>query len=330
VPTEELINVKGSVVKEDHIQQFRTTFRGELIRPGEEGYENARKIWNASVDKHPGIVARCLGVADVVAAVNFARENELLVAVRGGGHNVGGRALCDGGLVIDLSRMKDIHVDPAKRTARVLGGATLGEVDRETHVFGLAVLAGIVSRTGIAGLTLGGGVGWLMRKFGMTIDNVLSFETVTADGKVLTASADENDDLFWALRGGGGNFGVVASFQFRAHAVGLCSADCWFIRAPPPCRCSASSATSCSQLLTNSPPTPLCCTHPTECQWWESFPAIAESLRKASACSSHSEDLGRPYWTRSSLCPFPPCNRYWMPFSWTAITTTGNRPCNRN
>ena len=123
MPTEELINVKGSVVKEDHIQQFRTTFRGELIRPGEEGYENARKIWNASVDKHPGIVARCLGVADVVAAVNFARENELLVAVRGGGHNVGGRALCDGGLVIDLSRMKDIHVDPAKRTARVLGGA---------------------------------------------------------------------------------------------------------------------------------------------------------------------------------------------------------------
>jgi len=126
VPTEELINVKGSVVKEDHIQQFRTTFRGELIRPGEEGYENARKIWNASVDKHPGIVARCLGVADVVAAVNFARENELLVAVRGGGHNVGGRALCDGGLVIDLSRMKGIHVDPAKRTARVQGGATLG------------------------------------------------------------------------------------------------------------------------------------------------------------------------------------------------------------
>jgi len=186
VPTEELINVKGSVVKEDHIQQFRTTFRGELIRPGEEGYENARKIWNASVDKHPGIVARCLGVADVVA-------------VRGGGHNVGGRALCDGGLVIDLSRMKDIHVDPAKRTARVLGGATLGEVDRETHVFGLAVPAGIVSRTGIAGLALGGGVGWLMRKFGMTIDNVLSFETVTADGKVLTVWVPEILSRFFQI-----------------------------------------------------------------------------------------------------------------------------------
>ena len=219
MPIGELINVKGSVVKDDHIQRFQTTFRGEVIRPGEDGYENARKIWNLSVDKHPGIVARCLGVADVVAAVNFARENELLVAVRGGGHNVGGRALCDGGLVIDLSRMKGIHVDAATLTARVSGGATLGDVDRETHAFGLAVPAGIVSRTGIAGLTLGGGVGWLMRKFGMTIDNVLSFETVTADGRVLTASAGENSDLFWALRGGGGNFGVVASFEFRAHAV---------------------------------------------------------------------------------------------------------------
>src|SRR5262249_53596307 len=149
-------NTKGSIVHQDRIQQFQTAFRGELIRPGDEGYESARKIWNASVDKHPGIVARCLGVADVVAAVNFARENELLVAIRGGGHNVGGRALCDGGLVIDMSRMKGIHVDPTKRTARVQGGATLGEVDRETHVFGLAVPAGIVSRTGIAGLTLGG------------------------------------------------------------------------------------------------------------------------------------------------------------------------------
>jgi len=169
MPAQELINTKGSIVHEDRVRRFQATFRGEFIRPGEEGYEYARKIWNVSVDKHPGIVARCSGVADVVAAVNFARENELLVAVRGGGHNVGGRALCDGGLVIDLSRMKGIHVDPAKRTARVQGGATLGEVDRETHVFGLAVPAGIISRTGIAGLTLGGGVGWLMRKFGMTM-----------------------------------------------------------------------------------------------------------------------------------------------------------------
>jgi FAD/FMN-containing dehydrogenase len=219
MPVQELINTKGSVVKDDSIQQLRTVCRGDVIRRGEDGYENACKIWNAGVQKRPGIVARCSEVADVVAAVNFARENELLAAVRGGGHNVGGRALCDGGLVIDLSRMKDIHVEPAKRTVRVQGGATLGDVDHETHIFGLAVPAGIVSRTGIAGLTLGGGVGWLMRKFGMTVDNVLSFEVVTAGGKMLTASACENEDLFWALRGGGGNFGVVTSFEFRAHPV---------------------------------------------------------------------------------------------------------------
>jgi hypothetical protein len=216
---EELINTNGSVVQENRIEQFRSNFRGDVTRRGEDGYENACKIWNAGVQKRPGIVARCSGVADVLAAINFARENELLTAVRGGGHNVGGRALCDEGLVIDLSRMKGIHIEPAKHTARVQGGATLGDVDRGTHSFGLAVPAGIVSRTGIAGLTLGGGVGWLMRKFGMTIDNVLSFEVVTADGKILTASASENEDLFWALRGGGGNFGVVTSFEFRAHPV---------------------------------------------------------------------------------------------------------------
>jgi hypothetical protein len=219
VSAQELINTNGSVVEESRIQRFRTTFREDIIRPGDDGYENARKIWNASVEKRPGILARCSGVADVVEAVNFARENELLAAVRGGGHNVGGRALCDGGLVIDLSRMKGIHVDSARRTARVQGGATLGDVDHETHAFGLAVPVGIVSKTGIAGLTLGGGVGWLIRKFGMTIDNVLSFEVVTAEGKVLTASSGENEDLFWALRGGGSNFGVVASFEFRAHPV---------------------------------------------------------------------------------------------------------------
>jgi FAD binding domain/Berberine and berberine like len=219
MPLQELINTKGSVVREESIQQFRTKFQGDLVRPGEDAYERARQIWNVSVEKRPGMIARCSGVADVVAAVNFAGENELLVAVRGGGHNVGGRALCEGGLVIDLSRMKGIHVDPVKRTARVQGGATLADVDRETHLFGLAVPAGVVSRTGIAGLTLGGGVGWLMRRFGMTIDNVLSFETVTADGKVLTASAHENADLFWGLRGGGGNFGVVTSFEFQAHPV---------------------------------------------------------------------------------------------------------------
>ena len=203
----------------DSIERFLAAFQGEVIQPGDAGYETARRIWNASIDKRPGIIARCSGVADVVAAVNFARENELLVAVRGGGHNVAGRALCEDGIVIDLSSMKGIRVDARHRTARVQGGATLGDVDRETHVFGLAVPVGVVSRTGIAGLTLGGGVGWLVRKYGLTCDNVISFDIVTADGKAQVASANENGDLFWALRGGGGNFGVVTSFEFRAHPV---------------------------------------------------------------------------------------------------------------
>ena len=215
----ELINAEGNVVSDDRVEAFRTGLRGEVIRPGDPAYDEARRIWNATIDKHPGIIARCSGVADVVDAVNFARENYLLVAVRGGGHNVGGRALCEGGMVIDLSRMKGIHVDAKNRTARVQAGATLGDVDRETHLYGLAVPAGVVSATGIAGLTLGGGVGWLVRKYGLTCDNLLSCDIVTAEGKLLTASAEDNGDLFWALRGGGGNFGVVTSFEYRLHPV---------------------------------------------------------------------------------------------------------------
>ena len=201
------------------IQRLASAFRGELFRPGDTGYDKARRIWNASIDKHPAVIARCSGVADIVSAVNFAREKNLLTAIRGGGHNVGGRALCDDGIVIDLSRMRSVHVDPANRTVRVQGGATLEDLDRETHAFGLAIPSGVVSKTGIAGLTLGGGVGWLIRKYGMSIDNLLSCQVVTADGKILEASGSENDDLFWALRGGGGNFGVVASFEFRAHPL---------------------------------------------------------------------------------------------------------------
>jgi hypothetical protein len=201
------------------VEAFRLTMRGEVLLPSDNGYDTVRKIWNASIDKHPAIIARCTGVADVMAAVNFARENALLVAVRGGGHNVGGKALCDGGILIDLSLMKAVLVDTRNRTARVQGGATLGDVDRETHVFGLAVPLGVVSKTGVGGLTLGGGVGWLVRKYGLTCDNVLSFEVVTADGQCLVASAHENEDLFWALRGGGGNFGVVTSFEYRLHPV---------------------------------------------------------------------------------------------------------------
>ena len=201
------------------ITSFRSAFRGQVFEPADAGYDEARQIWNASVSKRPGLIARCTGVADIVAAVKFARANNLLTSIRGGGHNVGGRALCDDGLVIDLSCMRSVFVDEATRRVRVHGGATLGDMDRETHVFGLAVPCGIVPKTGIGGLTLGGGVGWLIRKYGMTIDNLLSCQIVTADGKVLTASASENADLFWALRGGGGNFGVVTSFEFQAHPV---------------------------------------------------------------------------------------------------------------
>jgi hypothetical protein len=201
------------------IQSFRSTFNGQFFESGDAGYNDARRIWNASVKKHPRLIAQCSGVADVVAAVNFARANDLLTAIRGGGHNVGGRALCDDGIVIDLTRMRSVYVDAANQRVRVQGGATLGDLDRETHVFGLAVPCGIVPKTGIGGLTLGGGVGWLLRKYGMSIDNLLSCQVITADGRALTASATEYEDLFWALRGGGGNFGVVTSFEFRAHPV---------------------------------------------------------------------------------------------------------------
>ena len=201
------------------LQTLKATFRGELLEPADSAYENARKIWNASIDKRPKFIARCAGVADVVDAVRFGNSNSLLTAIRGGGHNVGGRALCDDGLVIDLSRMRSVHVDPANSTVRVQGGATLGDLDRETHLFGLAVPCGIVPKTGIGGLTLGGGVGWLLRKYGMSIDNLLSCQVVTADGAMLTANANEHEDLFWALRGGGGNFGVVTSFEFQGRPV---------------------------------------------------------------------------------------------------------------
>ncbi len=201
------------------VQEFRSAFHGQVFEAADAGYDDARRIWNASVEKRPRVIARCAGLADVMSAVKFARNNDLITAIRGGGHNVGGRALCDDGMVVDLSRMRAVYVDSVRGTVRVQGGATLGDMDHETHVFGLAVPCGIVPKTGIGGLTLGGGVGWLMRKYGMTIDNLLSCQLVTADSDILTASASEHEDLFWAVRGGGGNFGVVTSFEFRAHPV---------------------------------------------------------------------------------------------------------------
>lgn len=201
------------------LPDLKSNFAGDLIVPTDPTYNEVRKIWNASIDKKPSMIARCKGTADVIAAVNYGRTNGMLTSIRGGGHNVGGRSLCDDGLVIDLSLMRAVYVDPANRTVRVQGGTTLGDMDRETHPFGLTVPVGIVPKTGVAGLTLGGGVGWLVRKYGMSIDNLLACQVVTADGQVLTASLSENEDPFWALRGGGGNFGVVTSFEFRAHPV---------------------------------------------------------------------------------------------------------------
>jgi FAD/FMN-containing dehydrogenase len=196
-------------------------FRGEVLLPGDDGYEDARQIWNGMFDRRPAIIARCVGTRDVVQAVNFARDNNLLVAVKGGGHNSAGNAVCDDGMMIDLSPMRRAHVDPENQTVRVDGGALLGDLDAETQLFGLAVSGGgIISHTGVGGLTLGGGFGWISRKHGFAIDNLLSAEVVTADGELVTASPDENPDLFWGIRGGGGNFGIVTSFQFRCVEIG--------------------------------------------------------------------------------------------------------------
>jgi FAD/FMN-containing dehydrogenase len=191
-----------------------------MVGPDDDGYDAARAVWNGAIDRRPACVAGCTGVADVVAAVRFARERDLLVAVRSGGHGVGGHAVCDGGLVIDLSPMKGIRVDAAARTARAEAGVLWGELDRETQLHGLATVGGIVTHTGIAGLTLGGGIGWLTRKHGATVDNLLSADLVTAEGELVTVSADQHADLFWGVRGGGGNFGVVTSFEYRLHPVG--------------------------------------------------------------------------------------------------------------
>jgi FAD/FMN-containing dehydrogenase len=202
------------------VAALRGTLRGTVALPGEDGYETARTIWNAMVDRKPGLVVRCLGAADVICAVKLARDHKLHVAVRSGGHNIAGNAVCDGGLLIDLSLMKSVRVDAETRTARVEPGATLADFDKEAQAFALATPLGINSTTGVAGLTLGGGFGWTTRKFGLTIDNLLSADVVTAEGRLVRASDKDNQDLFWALRGGGGNFGVVTSFEFKLHPVG--------------------------------------------------------------------------------------------------------------
>ena len=199
--------------------ELRASLRGELIQPGDASYEEARKVYNGMIDRRPALIVRCADVADVIAAVNFARECNLLVSIRSGGHNAGGLGVCDDGLVIDLSRIRYTHVHPVAGTVRVGAGCTWGDVDHATHAYGLAVPSGIISTTGVGGLTLGGGIGYLTRKYGLAIDNLLAADVVLADGRLVTADKEQNADLFWALRGGGGNFGVVTSFLFQAHPV---------------------------------------------------------------------------------------------------------------
>jgi FAD/FMN-containing dehydrogenase len=204
----------------DAIEALKVATRGQVLLPADSGFDEARSIWNAMIDRRPALIVRCAGVADVRRAVAFARENDLLLAVRGGAHNIAGSAVCDDGLMIDLSPMKSVRVDPVARRAYVEPGATLADFDHEAQAFGLAIPLGINSTTGVSGLTLGGGFGWLSRKYGMTVDSLVSADVVTADGELVRAAADSHEDLFWAIRGGGGNFGVVTMFEFQLHPVG--------------------------------------------------------------------------------------------------------------
>jgi FAD/FMN-containing dehydrogenase len=207
-------------IQPDHLQALKARLRGSVVAPTDQGYDDARAVWNAMIDRRPAAIARCLGAGDIVAALEFAREHGLRVSIKAGGHNISGLAVCDGGLTIDLSPMRGVFVDPRARLARAQAGCLLGDVDRETQMHGLAAVLGFVSATGIAGLTVGGGFGYLTRRFGWTCDNLRSMEVVTAAGRLVTASRHENEDLFWGLRGGGGNFGIVSSFEYELHAVG--------------------------------------------------------------------------------------------------------------
>ncbi|MHB8567381.1 MAG: FAD-binding oxidoreductase [Nitrososphaerales archaeon] len=216
----ELSEVHSKTVSTEALNALRSDFRGEVVLPGDSSYEQTRKVWNGMIDKRPAMIARCAGTSDIIKVVKFAREHHLIVSVRGGGHNVAGNAVCDGGLMIDLSRMRGVWVDPIHKKVRAEPGVTWREFDLETQAFGLASTGGLVSSTGIAGFTLGGGIGWLVRKYGLALDNLVSVDVVTANAQLVTASVSENTDLFWGVRGGGGNLGVVSSFEYKVHPVG--------------------------------------------------------------------------------------------------------------
>jgi FAD/FMN-containing dehydrogenase len=244
------------VLEESVVQKLKANLRGELLRPGDETYDETRTVWNGMIDHRPALIARCAGVADVIGTVSFARDHDLLVSVRGGGHNIAGKGVCTGGLMIDLSRMRSVAVDPLNRTARVEGGATLGELDGATQASGLATTAGVVTHTGVAGLTLGGGVGRLARRYGLACDNLLSVDLVTADGQAVRTSATENSDLFWGVRGAGANFGVATSFEFQLHpSAQACWEASWSIPWRRRGRRSGSITSTRGRLRTSCPPT---------------------------------------------------------------------------
>jgi FAD/FMN-containing dehydrogenase len=232
------------------LDELAVEIHGRLVRPDDEAYDERRRVWNGMIDRRPVAIAECSGAADVITVVKFARHRGLPISVRCGGHNVGGNAVCDGGIVADLRHMNGVRVDPTARTVRAGGGATLGDIDHETQAFGLAVPAGLVPRTGVGGLTLHGGLGFLTRKLGLTCDNLVSADIVTADGKLLVASADENADLLWALRGGGGNFGAVTSFEFQLHPVGP---EVWMLIVMYPADKAAKIMTAFREFMANAP-----------------------------------------------------------------------------
>ena len=284
-------------VDAEALQGFVEGVRGAVLRAGDPGYDEARAIWNGLIDRRPALIVQCTGAADVVDAVNFAREQDLPLSIKAGGHNVAGNAVNDGGLVIDLSQMRGVHVDPSTRTVRAQGGATWGDADRETQLHGLAVPGGVVSTTGIAGLTLHGGVGHLRRKHGLSIDNLASVDIVTADGQPRRASATENEDLFWAVRGAGSNFGVVTSFEFRAHPVGpLVMVGAVFYPQGRRGRCCPPGATTWPRPRTSSARSPSCGT-------------------------SRRTSPSRPSTTARPCSSWPPCTR--------APSSTASPSCSR-
>jgi UDP-N-acetylenolpyruvoylglucosamine reductase len=313
--------INSSKIPDDtEITAFKSSIRGELVRPGDAGYDVARKIFNAMIDRHPAFIVRCAGIADVIAAVRFARSHDLLVAIRGAGHNIAGTSMCDGGLVIDLSRMKSVRIDPVAGTARVEGGVTWGELNHDLQAFGLAATGGFIGTTGVSGLTLGGGLGWLVRKHGLALDNLLSADVVTAEGELLVASPSQNEDLFWGVRGGGGNFGVVTSFEFRVHPAGTVLAGLvlhplsagkealrfWRDFGP-----TAPEALLTARLCSTRRPKCQCQIRYAENPSWGSAAFIPAPSTRRRRPWRRSGPLVRPPLTRSSRCPTAP-RRPWL------------------